>query len=254
MAFPLYDEMDFLVSSIIATGTGVFHAGSQPHIILRTSQSVPASSASLGPVDTAVLQLPLLSQLPSASQSPSLSQPPEALQPLVSQVAQASATSGIYDDKLGSNTLGSNKDDMRMVHEYLLFMFFSQLLQNTSVTPDQSTSRKHNHAPSESPSPPSSQPQGHWHKQGADAVSDVADATCGLSTALAKSNKHPTTPECCKAAIQLLEDDGKFSDDEQVRIISLFASKSEVADSFLSIRKKRIHTAYIQSELTTIDL
>ena len=98
--------MDFLVSGIIATGAGVFHAGSQPRIISRTSQSVPASSASLGPVDTAVLQPPPLSQPPSASQSPSLlqppvaSQPPSALQPPVSQVA--SAMSGIYDDELGT--------------------------------------------------------------------------------------------------------------------------------------------------------
>jgi hypothetical protein len=162
--------------------------------------------------------------------------------------------SGIYDDELSSNTLGSNEDNVRMVHEYLLFMFSSQLLQNTSVTPDQSTSRKRTRAPSESPSPPSSQPRGHQHKRGADAVSDVSDAIRGLSTALAESNKHPPTPERRKAAIQLLEDDGEFSDDEQVRIISLFASKSEAADSFLSIRKKRIRTAYIQSELTTIDL
>ena len=133
-------------------------------------------------------------------------------------------------------------------------MFFSQLLQNTSATPDQSISCKRTCAPSESPSPPSSQLRGRRHKRSADAVSDVADAIRGLSNALAESNKHPPTPERRKAAIQLLEDDGEFSDDEQVRIISLFASKSEAADSFLSIRKKRIRTAYIQSELTATDL
>ena len=94
-------------------------------------------------------------------------------------------------------------------------MFFSQLLQNTSVTPDQSISHKCTHAPSESPSPPSSQLRGHQHKQSADAVSDVANAIHGLSNALAESNKHPPTPEHRKAAIQLLED-GEFSDDEQV--------------------------------------
>jgi hypothetical protein len=68
--------MDFLVSGIIAMGVGAFHAGSQPHIISRTSHSVPASSASLGPVNMAVLQLPLLLQPVLASQ------PPSALQPL----------------------------------------------------------------------------------------------------------------------------------------------------------------------------
>jgi hypothetical protein len=149
-------------------GTGAFHTSSQPCIISRTSQSVPASSASLGLVDMAVLQLPLLSQPPLASQPPSVSQPPvalqppSALQPLISQVASAaSGISSIYDDELASHTLGCNEDDVRMVHGYLLFMFFSQLLQNTSVTPNQSISHKCTCAPSESPSPPSSQPQGH---------------------------------------------------------------------------------------------
>jgi hypothetical protein len=100
-------------------------------------------------------------QSPSASQPPVVSQPPSALQPPVSQVASAtSGISSIYDDELASNTMGSNEGDVRMVHGYLLFVFFLQLLQNTSVTPDQSMSRKRTCAPSKSPSPPSSQPQG----------------------------------------------------------------------------------------------
>ena len=98
------------------------------------------------------------------------------------------------------------------------------------------------------------QPRGHRHQRGAEAVSEVADAIRGLSGALAESSKHPPTPERRKAAIQLMEDDGDFSDDDQVRIIRLFASKSEAADSFLSIRKKRIRTAYVKSELASTDL
>ena len=95
---------------------------------------------------------------------------------------------------------------------------------------------------------------GRRHQRGAKAVSEVADAIRGLSGALTESNKHPPTPECRKAAIQMMEDDGDFSDNDQVRIIHLFASKSEAADSFLSICKKRICTAYIQSELASVDL
>lgn len=95
---------------------------------------------------------------------------------------------------------------------------------------------------------------GHHHQCGAEAVSEVVDAIHGLSGALTESSKHPPTPEHHKAAIQLMEDDGDFSNNDQVRIIRLFASKSEAADSFLSICKKRIRTAYIQSELTSVDL
>jgi hypothetical protein len=98
------------------------------------------------------------------------------------------------------------------------------------------------------------QPCGSHHQCGAEAVSEVADAICGLSGALAESSKHPPTPECRKATIQLMEDDGDFSDDDQVRIIHLFASKSKAVDSFLSICKKRICTAYVKSELASIDL
>jgi hypothetical protein len=126
----------------------------------------------------------------------------------------------------------------------------SQQLQNSSPTPDQSRSRKRTRAPSESPSPP----RGRRHKRGPDAVSDVADAIRGLSSALVESNKHPPTPERRKAAIQLLDDDGEFSEDDQVRIIALFTGRYEAADSFLSIPKKRIRTAYIRSELANIDL
>ena len=97
-------------------------------------------------------------------------------------------------------------------------------------------------------------PHGHRHQHGSEAVSEVADAIHGLSGALAELSKHPPTPECRKAAIQLMEDDGDFSDNDQVRIIHLFASKSEAADSFFSICKKRICTAYVQSELASIDL
>ena len=97
-------------------------------------------------------------------------------------------------------------------------------------------------------------PHGHHHQCGSEAVSEVADAIHGLSGALAELSKHPPTPEHHKAAIQLMEDDGDFFNDDQVRIICLFASKSEAADSFLSICKKRIHTAYVQLELASIDL
>ena len=49
------------------------------------------------------------------------------------------------------------------------------------------------------------------------------------------SNTGSSTPERHNKAIALLEDDGDFSDEEEVEVMGLFAVNMAVADTFLGI-------------------
>ena len=60
---------------------------------------------------------------------------------------------------------------------------------------------------------------------------------------------NPTSPQHHSAAINLLEEDGDLSDNEQVQAIQLFSHHTPIADSYFAIKKKATHTHYIQLEL-----
>ena len=62
------------------------------------------------------------------------------------------------------------------------------------------------------------------------------------------------TPERRRQAIQLLEDDGDFSDNEQVHVMGLFADNMAIADTFMHIRKKNVHTTFIHSKISDCNL
>ena len=49
--------------------------------------------------------------------------------------------------------------------------------------------------------------------------------------------------------IQLLKDDGDFSDNEQVHVMGLFADNMAIADTFMHIGKKNVHTTFICSKI-----
>lgn len=87
--------------------------------------------------------------------------------------------------------------------------------------------------------------------RGPDALLGVASALNTIGTALQPSGSAPT-PERRRQAIQLLEDDGDFSDDDMIRIGKIFRADISVADTFSSFRKKTLRSAYITDELSDL--
>ena len=79
----------------------------------------------------------------------------------------------------------------------------------------------------------------------------VVDAIESLADCFAESADagNLTSPQCCSAAINLLEEDGDLLDNEQVHAICLLYHCTTVADSYLAIKKKATCACYIQSEL-----
>lgn len=85
-------------------------------------------------------------------------------------------------------------------------------------------------------------------------MADVASAIRELArSALASDDQSISAmqaPEARRAsAIHLLEDDGDFSDYEQVEVIQLFKKSIDTADTFLAISKQEVRTKFIRAEL-----
>jgi hypothetical protein len=74
----------------------------------------------------------------------------------------------------------------------------------------------------------------------------MAEAIIQLSQSF--SNAGSSTPERRNKAIALLEDDGDFSDDEEVKVMGLFVENMAIADTFLGIRKQKVRTTFIRSQ------
>ncbi|KAJ7020363.1 hypothetical protein C8F04DRAFT_1318418, partial [Mycena alexandri] len=53
------------------------------------------------------------------------------------------------------------------------------------------------------------------------------------------------SPEVCKKAIQLMEDDGDFSENEGANIMMLFVEKTAYASAYLAARNKERRTAFL---------
>lgn len=83
---------------------------------------------------------------------------------------------------------------------------------------------------------------------GADGVFSLAEAIDSLSHNFA-TDTGPTSPERRRAAIDLLDEDGDLSENEQVQAIRLFSRRTAIADSYTSIKKKSVRTRYIQQEI-----
>ena len=58
----------------------------------------------------------------------------------------------------------------------------------------------------------------------------------------------PTTHQCTQT-IHIMEDDGEFSENEQISIIELFEDKPHTAATYASIWNKSTRTSYIQHAL-----
>ena len=92
----------------------------------------------------------------------------------------------------------------------------------------------------------------HSGRSGTGAMFSVVCAIESLADRFTESSNDPgdlTSPQCCSAAMNLLEEDGDLSDNEQVQAIRLFSRCTTIADSYLAIKKKATRTRYIQLEL-----
>ena len=59
----------------------------------------------------------------------------------------------------------------------------------------------------------------------------------------------PPTPERRIKAINLVDDDGEFSDNEQAHVMVLFSRDIAIADTFTGIKSKSIRTAFIRAQM-----
>jgi hypothetical protein len=55
----------------------------------------------------------------------------------------------------------------------------------------------------------------------------------------------------CRKAIQLIEDDGDFSENEGANVVIMFVRKSAYATAFIAARDKKRRTAFIHRMLAT---
>ena len=67
---------------------------------------------------------------------------------------------------------------------------------------------------------------------------DMAGAIVALSKSFGGGGS--STPEHRNQVIALLEEDGDFSDEDEVEVMGLFAGNMAVADTFLGIHKKKV--------------
>ena len=124
-----------------------------------------------------------------------------------------------------------------------------------SQTPLPTTKRVHDHSSSPSLGASTSAKhsrKGRRHARGADSMLEVVSAIWDMSKTFTTSGL--PTPEQRQQVIQLLKDDGDFSDNEQVHVIGLFADNMAIADTFIHIRKKNVCTTFIRSKIGDRDL
>ncbi|KAJ7816476.1 hypothetical protein B0H13DRAFT_2460060 [Mycena leptocephala] len=95
--------------------------------------------------------------------------------------------------------------------------------------------------------PPSSSPSTTRkpRKRNAEAASDVAAALERVAASLHVVG----SPEVSARAIQLMEDDGDFSENEGANVMMLFVEKSSYAKAFVAVRSRERRTAFIHRAL-----
>ncbi|KAJ7659059.1 hypothetical protein DFH06DRAFT_1406054 [Mycena polygramma] len=92
---------------------------------------------------------------------------------------------------------------------------------------------------------PSSASGSKKRKRNADAASEMAGAIERVALALNTVG----SPEVRRSAIRLMEDDGEFSENEEVAVMRLFTKDTAVAQTYIGSRKKTSRTNFIRSIL-----
>ena len=90
-------------------------------------------------------------------------------------------------------------------------------------------------------------PRGCRHAQ-ANSISEVGDALAQMAAALSAGGEQGT-PSHRKKALKLVNEDGKYSSDEEDKINYLFCDDMRAADTYLGIVKKEKRVSFIHKRL-----
>ncbi|KAJ7877174.1 hypothetical protein B0H13DRAFT_2668455 [Mycena leptocephala] len=211
--FPLYDDMLFLVDGIIATKVGAFHTGAPA--FNASAHMQPTASANISAIssqNTAVSQSSI-----STSQSSQLT---STLQPSQATSMPVTPQTPAHQNTTFSSSLSTN-----------------DLL--ASSPPPMAQKR----AASSSPEKPNG--RRHRKPRNAEVGTDIAAALRDVAGSL----KVVGSPEACMRAVQQMEDDDKFSDDESATIMRLFTMDSAVAQTYTASKKKSTRTALVRDSV-----
>ena len=81
--------------------------------------------------------------------------------------------------------------------------------------------------------------------------SELAAAVHGLTAVMEMG---PFMPQRCQKAVDLVIDDSEFSDGEAGDIMCIFAENISIADTYVGIKKKEVHSSFLRSLLTKYSL
>jgi hypothetical protein len=91
---------------------------------------------------------------------------------------------------------------------------------------------------------------GHQNALNTESIANVADALVLMSKNM---NAGPNTPQHCKRAINIVYDDGDFSNNEASDIMVLFATDISFADTFADIPTKNACSKFICKTLASFN-
>ncbi|KAG6895804.1 hypothetical protein C0992_012374 [Termitomyces sp. T32_za158] len=217
--FPCYDEMHYLVFGTVATGAGAFHPGETP---VTSPYHLPSSPHGF-------------SELNENSQTQEVTVPATAE---LSDPPQSGGHGGILTDEVAQELTNSQQVG------FILVTMPVKYLLSPHQTPGP---KKHVQADSDSPRPTTSTKKirrGRFNGKGSN--SELATALREVAVAM---TGNPETPQHHSKAIDVLYDDGDFSDGEEISILCLFTHNKAIVDIYSSIKNKEKHTKYLCSML-----
>ncbi|KAJ7916916.1 hypothetical protein B0H13DRAFT_1870764 [Mycena leptocephala] len=211
--FPLYDDMLFLVDGIIATGAGAFHAGAPAFNAGAHMQPTPSANISaISSQNTAVSQSSVGTS--QSSQLTSTSQPSQSTSMPVTPQTPAHQNTTFSSSPSTNDLLASSPPPMAQKRA-------------ASSSPEKPNGRRHR------------------KPRNAEVGTDIAAALRDVAGSL----KVVGSPEARMRAVQQMEDDDEFSDDESATIMRLFTMDSAVAQTYTASKKKSTRTAFVRDSV-----
>jgi hypothetical protein len=210
--FLLYDQIEYLVKSVIATGTEAFHASESP-----PSSPAPSTLSSTLDIHLHDHDITPHSDDGAAVENTAIGTPVPKTTVGAPAAAAVGSTPGtfILDDNISQKISSSQiQSDFYLCSSVqLIFMSYKTPAPCKHVCGD-------SESPSGSKSSSKQQACGVWHTQTGDSIAGMLTVIMELASAMKDG---PPTPEHHTKAIALVEDDMELSDDEQAKVMVLFA-------------------------------
>jgi hypothetical protein len=208
--FPLYDEIQYLVKGIVATGAGAFHAGMSP----PPYNPFPDSDSDFDYGGMHFENAPSVAAVVGDHENT----------PIGIAAAPAPSPPSFIDDKF-SQEVSSSQPGTPAIRKRV---------------------RADSESPSDSKSPAKRQVRGVRHSHTGDSIAGMTTAIMELASVMKGG---PATPERRVKAINLVEDDDAFSDDEQAHVMVLFSRDIAIADTYMGIKSKSVRTAFVRAQM-----